>query len=99
MAVSSYPVVWLDEAKRNKNDIRQYLEKNWSNKEIRGFFRILDKRISLIASNPKMSPKTQERGNVRRSVLNKQTTLYYRFDGHQIEILYLFDNRKNPNNL
>lgn len=98
MAVTSYPVTWSDEAKKNKDDIHRYLAEAWSEKEIRQFYRVLDQRISLIARHPKMSPKTEKRQDVRRSVLTKQISLYYKFDGRQVEILFLFDNRQDPEN-
>lgn len=99
MAVRRYPVVWLDEAKENKEKIELHLSTYWSQKEVRHFYQKLDEHISLIAANPNMFKRTQARKNIRRSVLTKQTTLYYKFDGQQIEILFLFDTRQDPESL
>lgn len=99
MALKKYPVEWTDEAKKNRREIHRYLAKEWTDREVRQFYHLLDERITLIATHPKMFPATEARNDVRRSVLIKQLSLYYIFDGHKIEILFLFDNRQDPEKL
>ena len=99
MAVTKYPVVWQAEATKNLAAIRKYLEENWTQKEIQQFFRKLEHIVSLLATYPKLFQETQARKNVRRCVVSSQTTLYYKFDGQRVEILFLFDTRQDPDKL
>ena len=99
MALNKYPIVWSDEAVKNKESITRYIQKHWSEKEVQNFFRKLDKRITLISMHPRLFPKSEIFYEVRRSVLNKQTSIYYKFENDTVKILYIFDNRKNPDKL
>jgi len=55
--------------------------------------------LDQIAINPEMYPSTIVQQNVRRCVLNKQTTIYYRTSKEAIQILTLFDTRQDPDDL
>jgi plasmid stabilization system protein ParE len=76
-----------------------YLEENWTQRELRKFAKLLDKQIKLIQSNPFLFEKSDKSIDVRRSVLNKLITIYYRVRFSEIQILTLFDNRQNPEKL
>jgi plasmid stabilization system protein ParE len=96
---SGYKVIWSQRASRDLNGIQDYLESKWTEKEIRGFFRNLEKHLELIRENPKLYPAADKWKEVRRCVLSKQTSLYYRIKSRTIEIITLFDNRQNPDKL
>lgn len=93
---NGYKVVWTNRALANLDNIIQYLTDYWTEKEISEFFRKLDNRINIISRRPLLYPLTNNRKNVRRSVLISQVTIYYRINKQTIEILTLFDNRQNP---
>jgi plasmid stabilization system protein ParE len=96
---SGYKIVWTNRASTDLDNITQYLADNWTEKEIRKFFRSLDGRIKLISQRPLLYPLTKNRKDVRRSVLTSQITIYYRINEPSVEILTLFDNRQNPSKL
>jgi plasmid stabilization system protein ParE len=96
---SGYKLLWSDRALEDLRNILDYLTENWTQKEIHNFVRRLDKRLELIAINPRLFPKTTKRKNVRRSVLTKQTVIYYSTKENVINIVTLFDPRQNPKKL
>jgi len=96
---SGYKLYWSDRALADLQNIIDYLTENWTQKEIRNFVRRLDKRLDIIATNPRLFPKTIKRNNVRRSVLTKHTVIYYETDKDLISIVTLFDPRQNPKKL
>ena len=96
---NTYKIFWSDESLNNLNSIVGYLELNWTEKEIKKFLNHLDKRIQLISSNPLIFPSTEKNRNIHKSVLSKQTSIFYRVSNNQIEILSIFDNRQNPDKL
>lgn len=93
---STYKIIWTDEALTNLADIIDYLEHRWTDREIRNFARLLNRQINAIQLNPELFPTSQTSKRLRKSVLSKQTTIYYRIDNDEIRIVTLFDNRQNP---
>jgi len=96
---SGYKLLWSDTALIDLQNIIDYLEYKWTDKEIRSFVRRLDKRLELLIINPRLFPKTSRRKNVRRSVLTKHTVIYYETSNDLIKIVTLFDTRQNPKKL
>jgi plasmid stabilization system protein ParE len=95
---STYKIVWSDEALNSLRDIIEYLENRWTRKEIENFARLLDKQLELIASNPYLFPKGSQSNSVRKSVLTRQTSIYYSIKGKEVHLISIFDNRRRPKN-
>lgn len=91
-------VIWSKRAKTDLISIVDYLEQNWTEKEVANFFRKLDKHISTIQNQPNAFPASPQ-NNVRRSVLSKQTTIYYHVLKNSVRIVTLFDTRQRPDKL
>ena len=93
---SIYKIIWSDEAINNLSGIIEYLENRWTQKEIENFARLLDKQLELISSNPYLFPKGPQSKNIRKSVLTRQTSIYYYIKEKEVHLISLFDNRKRP---
>jgi len=94
---NGYSIKWTDNAMSELQSTFEFLEKNWTDKELKKLAKDLDKTIELIAKNPKLFPSSDKK-NVRRAVVKKLNTLYYReMNDNSIEILSFFSNRQNPN--
>lgn len=71
-----YHLEWSKEAEITYSDILNYLQKNWTEKEVISFFHRTETVLRLIEKSPQLfihSKKT----NVHRAVLNRQISLYY----------------------
>lgn len=88
-----------DEALNNLKYIIDYLKNRWTKREIIKFALLLDKQLKLIEDNPFLFAESDKSNGLRKSVLSKQTTIYYRIIGYEIRIITLFDNRQNPKTL
>lgn len=55
--------------------------------------------VTQISINPFLYPCSDKRKNIRRCVINYQTTLYYRFSGEYVELVSFRGNKMNPNTL
>jgi plasmid stabilization system protein ParE len=91
-------VVWSVEAINNLKEILEYLELKWTPRELKKFAQKLDHQIEIIKFQPLSFPLSKKK-NVRRAVMTKQTTIYYEIRGVELQIVSLFDNRKNPKRL
>jgi plasmid stabilization system protein ParE len=76
-----------------------YLLENWSAKIKSDFIKKLDRNITLIKSQPESFAQSEKDPSLRKCVVTKQTTLYFKFDEKEIKILTIFDNRQNPDKL
>jgi len=91
-----YRIIWSEEAINSLRDIIEYLENRWTRKEIENFAALLDKQLELISSNPYLFPKSSHSKELRKSVLTKQTSIYYYISRQEVHIISIFDNRKRP---
>jgi len=96
---NTYKIIWTDEAYKNLQHIVSYLEKFWTSSEIRKFAKLLDKQLILIKKNPALYPYSNKSRQIRKSVLTKQTTLYYKVNDTEIYLVSLFDTRQSPEKL
>ena len=94
---SGYKVLWTDHAISELNETTEFLEKNWTERELRNFIAKLDHTIELISKTPEIFPASLEKKDIRKAVVEKYNSLYYRINKDSIEIVSLFSSRKNPN--
>jgi plasmid stabilization system protein ParE len=85
--------------KRFRNNILrvyQYLLKEFSAKTAYSFLERLEKRIEFIAKNPTAGKLSAKRKNIRSVLFIPYNQIFYRYQNNSIEILCLFDMRKDP---
>ncbi|RED91636.1 type II toxin-antitoxin system RelE/ParE family toxin [Marinoscillum furvescens] len=93
-----YEVILSERAELRLKEICQYLVDKWSPSVKDKFIITLQAKLDLLASNPKMYPKASET-EIRRCVITKHNSLYYRVESTAIEVITIHDNRMNPNTL
>ena len=87
------------DAEKDFKSILKYLQVRWNNQITRRFINKVEENIDLILSDPPMFPLINEQYGIRKSVLTKQNTLFYREKNDRIEIIRLFDTRQDPTKL
>ena len=92
-------VVLSKRASLKLEELLEYLESEWSVKTKVDFVNKLDKKLNLIKSNPECSPQSNFIKGLRKCVVTKQTTIYYKYDKFKVYIVTLFDNRQDPRRL
>lgn len=98
---SGYRVIWTDHALEELRKTFQYLQSNFSDKEISRLAKEIEAVLGYISTHPRLYPESSRKKGVRRAVVAKLNTLYYRvhIKKKQIEILSFFSNRQNPKKL
>jgi len=76
-----------------------YLENEWSAKAKNDFIRKLEKSFKQIQLHPHSFPVSEKVKGLRKCVVTKQTTVYYKYSDTVIHIITLFDNRQNPDQI
>ena len=95
----SRKVVISKTAEKKLDKLFEYLITEWSVKVKTDFVEKLDSSIVIIKNQPEIFPESKEVKGLRKCVIAKQTTLYYRYNSKRINIVTLFDTRQNPNKL
>ena len=70
-------VLWTASAKKSFNKIINYLETQWSDKEVAEFVTRTWKMITTLKRYPEMCRPSTKRKNVRIGILNKHTQIIY----------------------
>ncbi|NOU46343.1 MAG: type II toxin-antitoxin system RelE/ParE family toxin [Bacteroidales bacterium] len=86
-------VVWTERALQHAISIRKYLQEHFSSKEVDHFVALLRAFEFTVRPHPKLYPETVFQKAVRRAVLNKVCSVFYRIYNHKIEILAILGNR------
>lgn len=95
----SRAVILSKRAEKKLEQLFEYLIQNWSEKVKADFIKKLDQRIEAIKSQPESFPESVQQKGLHKCVITKQTTLFYRFNAKQIQIVTIFDTRQNPGKL
>jgi len=96
---STYKVLWSDHSLIELKETIEYLELNWSEKEITRLVNEIERTLNLISNNPYLFPQSKNT-RVHRVVILKLNSIYYRVvNDETVEVLSFFSNRQNPESL
>lgn len=96
---NTYKIIWTSRALSDLKNTIAYLEENWTSREIQKFALLLDLQLNRLKIYPNLFPKSHRYKKIRKSVLSRQVSMYYRVVNQEIQIISLFDNRQNPKKL
>ncbi|WP_439488668.1 type II toxin-antitoxin system RelE/ParE family toxin [Algoriphagus sp.] len=71
-------VVWTDHALSELQSTFDYLEGNWTSKEIRKLVLKIEHTVELISKNPQLFQASSKGNGIRRAVVMRHNTMYYR---------------------
>lgn len=92
-------VIWSPATKEEYALILGFVEDNFGIDAALNFLDKTDLVIDGIALFPSMFPRSSKRNDVRKAIITKQVSLYYRFNKTEIQLLHFWDNRQNPEDL
>jgi len=92
-------IIWSPLSEKDFENILEYLHNEWDEKVANKFIDITDNLIKQISINPRQFPLINRNNKVRKCVITKHNTLFYRDRKEQIDILRIYDSRQNPKNL
>lgn len=92
-------VLWSTNAIDSFNQNVTYLQEEWSQKVVEEFLDKVDEAVASISTYPLAFPIYGKHKNIRRCLIVKQITLFYRIKNQQIELLLFWNNYRNPKRL
>lgn len=93
------PIRWSSFAENDLAKLLEYLDSKWNTSVCLKFINELDFCTSIIQQKPEQFPVFNKELQIRKCVITKQNSLYYKETSTRIEILRLYDTRQNPENL
>ena len=93
------PIIWSNLSEKDFDNILDYLDKNWGQKVAANFINLTENIVNQISINPRQFPICYKRKKVRKCILTKHNTIFYRDGKINIEILRIYDTRQDPNTL
>ncbi len=71
---SGYEIVWSDQSLKELEETIEYLEQNFTNKELRRLSGEIERNLGVISENPLIFSKT-EKLDIRKVVITKFNTV------------------------
>jgi len=96
-----FDVVWSDKAERTYNEIIEYLNSRWTEKEVHHFIFRTVTVIEKITKNPFLFKQYKNNPQIRQAVLHETVILIYEVltDNEKINLLTFWGTRQNPQKL
>ncbi len=95
----SKEIIWSPLSESDIESILDYLQENWDEKVVQEFLELTSSLLEKISINPRLFPVIYKNEKIRKCVLTKHNTLYYRDRKDSIDVLRIFDNRQDPKKL
>src|SRR5258707_15563167 len=92
----AFKIIWSADALDDYMKILDYLSLEWGDIVVSNFIDKLDKRIIAISLNPNIGKVSEQHQSVRSIVITPHNKLYYQSDKESVEIVNIFDTRRNP---
>ncbi|WP_366448954.1 type II toxin-antitoxin system RelE/ParE family toxin [Cecembia sp.] len=91
-------IVWTSRAVEGYQQIIEYLQVHFTDKEIRKFIRQTNEFFELLKSYPELLEKSDKQKNLFRGPINKFTIVTYRYrpNHNQIELINIRSSRQKP---
>lgn len=92
-------IVWSPLAEQDFENILEYLAENWDNSVTNQLIDLTEEIVGQISNNPRQYPLIFKKEKIRKCVLTKHNTLFYRDNKSQVDILRVYDTRQDPKTL
>jgi len=93
----SKQIVWSPSAESDFANILEYLQENWEERVTNHFIDLTEGILEQISINPKQFPLIHKKQKIRKCVITKHNTLFYRESNSQVDLLRIYDTRQDPN--
>ena len=88
-------IIWTPQAEKTFTLVLEYLQRDWTTKEIKKFISATDKTIGYISKNPEMFRKSIK-ADIHEALITKHNLVLYKIKKETIDLLVFWDTRRNP---
>ncbi len=93
-----FKIIWSPLALKTYISNIEYLEAEWTNREVKNFLDAVQRKLSILSFQPKTGRLTSKRLHLRQTVIHKRMILIYRFKPQkkEVELVRFFGTYQNP---
>jgi len=92
-------IIWSPLSESDFENILEYIKSSWNDQVALSFLDEIENLLKQISTNPKQFPLINKKMKIRKCVVTKHNTIFYREKKGCVEILRIFDTRQNPKKL
>lgn len=92
-------IIWSPDSERDLGLILEYLAREWDSSVSIKFLDLIEELTEQVSLNPRQFPIIHKKLNIRKCVITKHNTLYYRNKRTHAELLRIYDTRQDPEKL
>jgi len=95
-------IIWSPLSEEDFAKILKYLDSEWDDKvsnEFIDLIDLIDEFLLQISVNPRQYPLIHKKKKIRKCVITKHNTLFYRDNKKQVDLLRIYDTKQNPKKL
>ncbi len=91
-------ISWTPTARKTYFKVLDHLAEEWTKREVKIFINEVESLLEQIKTNPEMFQASRKKKNVRKGIITKHNTLYYRIKPRkkELELITFWDNRQEP---
>ena len=91
-------ITWSPESIDTYVSIMEYLEEKWTEREIDNFIARVDEKLNILKQQPLIGRISSKKKKTYRTLIDKHTTLVYRYKPvkQEIELITFWSNARNP---
>ncbi len=78
------------------SDTVKHLEENWTENELIQFAHALDHTLEVISRHPGIFPVSNKKRKIRKAVVDRNNTIFYRIVQDAVQILSVFGTKQDP---
>lgn len=93
----AFKIIWSPKAEKTFETVIEYLDKKWTNKQIKHFISETERVVHMLSQNPYMF-RSSEKEKIHEVLITKHNLLLYQVNPEKkkVELLSFFDTRKDP---
>jgi plasmid stabilization system protein ParE len=88
-------VIWSHESSKRILSIKDYLLKEWGERELNAFLVRLKKFESLVLNYPNLYPTSKVKAGLRKAVITKYQSVIYELDRSTVKVITIIDHRQS----
>jgi len=92
-------ITWTKVATTSYDNYLYFLNQQWNTEVVNTFRQLLNEKIKILTAYPKSGAVFYNSKRIRRLVIHRNTSIYYKLLSDEILILLIWDNRADPQEL
>lgn len=88
-------IVYIPEAEETLTSVYDFIKNRFGTRSAETLLNKAEKIIRLISEHPEMYKAVPFDNSVRKGLITKQTSVFYRINNETIELLFFWDNRQD----